>query len=75
MPIFTLTSSVVLKDFVPAAPEPSPIQAGIFGIYYYPDIMAGVLFSSPKYKALQSSIPIDVTPCNSTTPNNWFKIK
>jgi hypothetical protein len=75
MPIFTLNSSIHLKDFVPAAPEPSPVQAGIFGIYYLPSVMAGVIFSQTNYKAIQSTLLPDFTVCNSTTPNNWMKIK
>lgn len=75
MPIFTLSSRIALKDFVPAAPEPSPLQAGIIGLYNYTNVTAGPAFTASRYVALQSTVAPDFTVCSSTTPQNWFKIR
>lgn len=75
MPIFNLKSKVHLKNFVPAAPSPSPIQMGINGIYFNSAPTGNAVFSASNYVPMAATTPPDFTAATSTNPNNWFIIK
>jgi hypothetical protein len=72
-----LKSAVHFKNFVPAAPAPTPIQMGVQGIYYFAQgtVLPTTFFSSSNYSGLSTATAPDFSYCSAAQPNNWFMLK